>query len=98
LLLALGVSINESSNTQTKQQGILGLLEEGREFMLRPGQTAEAQHRMVYNTLAGLMTPVMPPIYKTFMSGTIDFALLVGTWQNLFGLSLSHTHTYFTYL
>ena len=29
---------------------------------------------MVYNTLAGLMTPVMPPFYKIFMSGMYDQA------------------------
>ena len=47
--------------------------------MLRPGQTAEAQNKMVYNTLSSLLTPVMPPIYRTFMSGTY--------WQQWLGSS-----------
>jgi hypothetical protein len=51
--------------------GIQGLLDQGRTFMLRPGQTPEAQHTMVYNTLGGLMTPVLPPFYRIFMSGIV---------------------------
>jgi len=51
--------------------GIQGLLEQGRTFMLQPGQTPEAQHKMVYDTLAGLMTPVLPPFYRIFMSGIV---------------------------
>lgn len=47
--------------------------------MLRPGQTAEAQHTMVSNVLAGLMTPVLPPIYKTFMTGELS---LQNFWQS----------------
>ena len=51
--------------------GIEGLLEQGRTFMLQPGQTPEAQHKMVYDTLGGLMTPVLPPFYRIFMSGIV---------------------------
>lgn len=51
--------------------GILGLLAQGRAFMLQPNQTPEAQHQMVMNTLGGLMTPVLPPFYRIFMSGII---------------------------
>ena len=51
--------------------GILGLLEQGRTFMLQPGQTAQAQHQMVSNTLGGLMTPYLPPFYRVFMSGIV---------------------------
>jgi hypothetical protein len=51
--------------------GIDGLLEQGRTFMLQPGQTAEAQNKMVYDTLGGLMTPVLPPFYRIFMSGIV---------------------------
>lgn len=47
--------------------------------MLRPGQTAKAQNQMVYQTLSSLLTPVMPPIYRTFMSGTY--------WQRWLGSS-----------
>ena len=51
--------------------GIDGLLEQGRSYMLQPGQTAEAQHKMVRETLRGLMTPVLPPFYRIFMSGIV---------------------------
>jgi beta-carotene isomerase len=51
--------------------GIEGLLEQGRFFMLKPGQTPEAQHKMVKETLGGLMTPYLPPFYRIFMSGII---------------------------
>jgi len=55
----------------SEKPGILGLLEQGRTFMLQPGQTPEAQHKMVYDTLGGLMTPVLPPFYRIFMSGVV---------------------------
>ena len=51
--------------------GIDGLLDQGRTFMLQPEQTAEAQNKMVYVTLGGLMTPVLPPFYRFFMSGIV---------------------------
>jgi Beta-carotene isomerase D27-like, C-terminal len=51
--------------------GIDGLLEQGRAYMLQPGQTDEAQHTMVRDTLAGLMTPVLPPFYRIFMAGIV---------------------------
>lgn len=56
---------------QSEKPGIEGLLEQGRTFMLKPGQTPEAQHKMVYDTLGGLMTPALPPFYRIFMSGII---------------------------
>ena len=56
---------------QSSKAGIDGLLEQGRTFMLQPGQTPEAQHMMVYDTLGGLMTPVLPPFYRIFMSGIV---------------------------
>lgn len=61
--------------------------------MLRPGQTAEAQHKMVYDVLAGLMTPVMPPIYKTFMTGLFcgsrPTALVEGLETAIWGVGFS---------
>jgi len=58
--------------------GIEGLLAQGREYMtqqLPEGVTyadhTEAQHTMVKNTLGGLMTPVLPPFYRVFMSGIV---------------------------
>ena len=58
--------------------GIEGLLDQGRTYMtmkLPEGVSYEqhtvAQHDMVKNTLGGLMTPVLPPFYRIFMSGII---------------------------
>jgi hypothetical protein len=51
--------------------GINGLLEQGRKYMLQPDQTPEAQHTMVQTTLGDLMTPVLPPFYRIFMSGIL---------------------------
>uniref|UniRef100_A0A7S4AZ00 Beta-carotene isomerase D27-like C-terminal domain-containing protein n=2 Tax=Chrysotila carterae TaxID=13221 RepID=A0A7S4AZ00_CHRCT len=33
--------------------------------------TEQQQHAMVYNALAGLLTPAMPLVYKPFMSGVL---------------------------
>lgn len=55
----------------SNKPGILGLLEQGRTFMLQDGQTPEAQHKMVKDTLGDLMTPVLPPFYRIFMSGIV---------------------------
>eukprot|EP00607_Mallomonas_marina_P010761 CAMPEP_0182422126 /NCGR_PEP_ID=MMETSP1167-20130531/7723_1 /TAXON_ID=2988 /ORGANISM="Mallomonas Sp, Strain CCMP3275" /LENGTH=276 /DNA_ID=CAMNT_0024599905 /DNA_START=536 /DNA_END=1366 /DNA_ORIENTATION=- len=52
-------------------KGIRGLLEEGRHYMLSSEGTAENQHEFVKRTLAGLMTPVLPPFYRMFMSGLV---------------------------
>jgi len=79
------------------KEGILGLLEQGREYMLRPAQTAEAQHEMVIATLAGLMTPVMPPIYNTFMSGRIG-GKQYGPWFWAPALTSWVTPTFFGFL
>eukprot|EP00965_Chrysotila_dentata_P052847 1752944-Pleurochrysis_carterae.AAC.2 len=49
--------------------GFDGLVEEGRYYMLRA--TEQQQHAMVYNALAGLLTPAMPLVYKPFMSGVL---------------------------
>jgi hypothetical protein len=64
------VTTNTNGVTSEKE-GIDGLLEQGRTFMLQPEQTAEAQHQMVKSTLGGLMTPVLPPFYRIFMSGIV---------------------------
>ena len=61
---------NTNGVTSTKE-GIDGLVDQGRSFMLQPNQTPEAQHKMVYNTLGDLMTPVLPPFYRIFMSGIV---------------------------
>jgi Beta-carotene isomerase D27-like, C-terminal len=64
------VTKNTGGLTSNKS-GIDGLLEQGRTFMLQPNQTDDAQHRMVRDTLRGLMTPVLPPFYRVFMSGIV---------------------------
>lgn len=51
--------------------GIGGLLEEGRTYMLAEEGTPHAQQRMVINTLGFLMTPLLPPFYRLFMSGLV---------------------------
>ncbi len=60
-----------TNGVASSKEGIDGLLEQGRTFMLQPNQTPEAQHKMVYDTLGGLMTPVLPPFYRIFMSGIV---------------------------
>jgi len=55
----------------SSQPGILGLLEQGRKYMLMPNQTDTRQHDMVKETLADLMTPVLPPFFRVFMSGIV---------------------------
>ncbi len=64
------VEKNTNGVTSSKD-GIDGLLEQGRTFMLQPNQTPEAQHEMVKDTLGGLMTPVLPPFYRIFMAGIV---------------------------
>ena len=50
--------------------GIKGLLAQGREYMTLGTQPTD-QHDMVKNTLGKLMTPILPPFYRIFMSGII---------------------------
>jgi hypothetical protein len=73
VLLAIFRKLVESNTNgvTSDKKGILGLVEQSRIFMLQPGQTAEAQHTMVKETLAGLMTPVLPPFFRIFMSGIV---------------------------
>ena len=73
VLLAIFRKLVESNTNgvTSDKKGILGLVEQARIFMLEPGQTAEAQHTMVKDTLAGLMTPVLPPFFRIFMSGIV---------------------------
>ena len=64
--------------TKREISGIRGLLAQGREYMtmeLPEGTTyaehAERQHDMVKTTLGKLMTPILPPFYRIFMSGIV---------------------------
>ena len=73
VLLAIfrNLVVKFTNGVSSEKKGIEGLLEQGRTFMVQPGQTAEAQHKMVSDTLAGLMTPVLPPFFRIFMSGIV---------------------------
>ena len=89
----------------SKKEGLLGLLDQGRTFMLQPGQTPEAQHKMVYDTLGGLMTPVLPPFYRIFMSGIVPKKLgtpwdgkQLGPWFYAPFLTSFVTPTFFAFL
>ena len=97
------VKQNTGGVTSSKK-GIEGLLEQGRDFMLQPGQTPEAQHKMVSDTLGGLMTPVLPPFYRIFMSGIVpnlgtDFdGKQIGPWFYAPFLTSFVTPTFFGFL
>jgi len=91
----------------SEKPGILGLVEQGRTFMIQPGQTPEAQHKMVSDTLGGLMTPVLPPFYRIFMSGMVptfgeDAAdkkpVQLGPWFYAPWLTSVVTPTFFAFL
>jgi hypothetical protein len=89
---------------QSEKPGIEGLLDQGRKFMLQSGQTAGAQRKMVYDTLGGLMTPVLPPFYRIFMSGIVpkvgtDFdGKQIGPWFYAPFLTSFVTPTFFKFL
>ena len=91
--------------------GIKGLLDQGRTYMtkeLPEGITytehTEAQHTMVKNTLGGLMTPVLPPFYRIFMSGIVpklgtDYdGKQIGPWFYAPYLTSIVTPTFFGFL
>lgn len=63
--------VQNTGGVTSEQESILGLVEQARTYMLQQDQTAGAQHKMVEETLAGLMTPVLPPFYRIFMSGIV---------------------------
>ena len=97
--------VTENTNGVTSdKKGIEGLLEQGRSFMLQPGQTPEAQHKMVSDTLAGLMTPVLPPFYRIFMSGIVPNVgskwdgKQIGPWFYAPWLTTIVTPTFFGFL
>lgn len=93
-----------TDGVSSSKKGIEGLLEQGRTFMLQSNQTAEAQHKMVSDTLGGLMTPVLPPFYRIFMSGIVpklgtDFdGKQIGPWFYAPWLTTIVTPTFFGFL
>jgi hypothetical protein len=85
----------------SEREGILGLVDQGRTFLLQPDQTPEAQHKMVRDTLAGLMTPVLPPFYRIFMGGIVpgtDGKTQIGPWFYAPYLTSFVTPTFFGFL
>lgn len=93
-----------TGGVESDKPGIEGLCEQGRTFMLQPGQTPEAQHKMVYDTLGGLMTPALPPFYRIFMTGIVpkvgtDFdGKQIGPWFYAPFLTSFVTPTFFAFL
>ena len=93
-----------TNGVSSSKPGIDGLLDQGRTFMLQPNQTAEAQHKMVSDTLGGLMTPVLPPFYRIFMAGIVpklgtDFdGKQIGPWFYAPWLTTIVTPTFFGFL
>ena len=96
--------VKNTNGVSSDKKGIDGLLEQGRTFMLQPGQTPEAQHKMVSDTLAGLMTPVLPPFYRIFMSGIVPEigtkwdGKQIGPWFYAPWLTTMVTPTFFGFL
>lgn len=88
----------------SEKESIDGLLEQGRTFMLQEGQTPEAQHKMVSDTLGGLMTPILPPFYRIFMTGIVpklgtDYdGKQIGPWSYAPFLTSFVTPTFFGFL
>jgi len=97
--------VTKNTNGMTSDKdGIDGLLEQGRNYMLQSNQTPEAQHKMVYDTLGGLMTPVLPPFYRVFMSGIVPNVgtkmdgKQIGPWFYAPWLTTIVTPTFFGFL
>ena len=81
------------------REGILGLVDQARAFLLKPGQTPEVQHKMVRDTLGGLMTPYLPPFYRVFMSGKVPGSeVQLGPWFYAPFLTSVVTPTFFGFL
>ena len=96
--------VEKNGNVSSSKPGIDGLLEQGRLFMLKPNQTPEAQHKMVSDTLSGLMTPVLPPFYRIFMTGIVPKlgtewdGKQIGPWFYAPWLTTMVTPTFFGFL
>ena len=73
ILLGIFRSIVHSQiGFKSPTSGIKGLLEEGRYYMLsEDGRNTTNQHIFVKNALGALLTPIMPPFYRFFMSGFV---------------------------
>ncbi len=63
--------VQKEVSYKSPTQGIKGLLDEGRTYMLSDAGTKENQHKMVRTVLGGLLTPFLPPFYRIFMAGIV---------------------------
>jgi beta-carotene isomerase len=63
--------VKNTGGVTGEREGMLGLVDQARTFMLQPGQTPEVLHKMVRDCLGDLMTPVLPPFYRVFMAGIV---------------------------
>lgn len=63
--------VQKEVSYKSPTQGIKGLLDEGRTYMLSDAGTKKNQHKMVRTVLGGLLTPFLPPFYRIFMAGIV---------------------------
>jgi hypothetical protein len=106
LLLAIFRKLvtKNTGGVTSEKPGIDGLVEQARTFMLQKDQTPEVQHKMVKDTLADLMTPVLPPFYRIFMSGIVPKVgtewdgKQIGPWFYAPWLTTIITPTFFGFL
>ncbi len=69
---------------RTDVPGIQGLVAQGRSYMTKElfdvsySEHANEQHAMVKTVLGRLMTPVLPPFYRVFMSGILPSNIMPG--------------------
>jgi hypothetical protein len=106
LLLAIFRKLvtKNTGGVTSEKPGIDGLVEQARTFMLQKDQTPEVQHKMVKDTLADLMTPVLPPFYRIFMSGIVPKVgtewdgKQIGPWFYAPWLTTIITPTFFEFL
>lgn len=77
LLFVFRRLVQKEIGFRSDKPGIQGLLEEGRHYKLSEEGRADDsanQHRFVRRVLASLLTPVLPPFYRIFMSGIVPCA------------------------
>ena len=71
LLWLFRSKVQEGTGYKSDLAGLLGLLDEGRTYMLKPDVSAEDQQLMTRNVITQLLTPALPPFFRLFMSGFV---------------------------
>ena len=72
LRITRGIYATETGVARSPMEGINGLLEEMRTYMLSvDGSTPAQQQLVLVRTLRVLMTPFLPPFYRIFMGGIV---------------------------